>query len=54
MFAIDEFTDELNLTWHSAAGQMDYACTVADRAPRCFAALGAGKLHHGPFGSLNF
>ncbi len=44
-FASDELADELNLTWQSAAGQMDYACTVADRLPRCFAALRAGKLH---------
>jgi Domain of unknown function (DUF222) len=44
-FAADELADELNLTWQSAAGQMDYACTVADRLPRCFAALRAGKLH---------
>ena len=44
-FAADELADELNLTWNSAAGQMDFACTVADRLPRTFAALGAGKLH---------
>ncbi len=44
-FAADELADELHLTWQSAAGQMDYACTVADRLPRCFAALRAGKLH---------
>ena len=44
-FAADELADELHLTWQSAAGQMDYACTVADRLPRCFAALGAGKIH---------
>jgi hypothetical protein len=24
---------------------MDFACTVADRLPRTFAALGAGKIH---------
>jgi Domain of unknown function (DUF222) len=44
-FAADELADELNLTWNSAAGQMDFACTVADRLPRTFAALGAGKIH---------
>jgi hypothetical protein len=44
-FAADELADELNLTWQSAAGQMDFACTVADRLPRTFAALGAGKIH---------
>ena len=38
-FAADELADELHLAWQSAAGQMDYACTVADRLPRCFAAL---------------
>jgi Domain of unknown function (DUF222) len=43
-FAADELAGELHPTYHSAAGQMAYACTVAERLPRCFAALGAGKL----------
>ncbi|MGH3152753.1 MAG: DUF222 domain-containing protein [Streptosporangiaceae bacterium] len=44
-FAADELADDLHLTWNSAAGQMAYAQTVADRLPRCFAALGAGTIH---------
>ncbi|HEV2258765.1 MAG TPA: DUF222 domain-containing protein, partial [Streptosporangiaceae bacterium] len=44
-FAADELADELNLTWQSAAGQMGYARDVAERLPRTFAALGAGRLH---------
>ena len=43
-FAADELADELHLTWNGAAGQMDFAQTVADRLPRTFAALGAGRL----------
>jgi Domain of unknown function (DUF222) len=35
----------LRLTWQSAAGQIDYACAVADRLPRTFAALAAGTIH---------
>jgi hypothetical protein len=44
-FAADELAGELNLTWQSAAGQMGYARDVAERLPRTFAALGAGRLH---------
>ena len=43
-FAADELADELNVTWQSAAGQMEYASDVAERLPRTFAALGAGRL----------
>jgi hypothetical protein len=44
-FAADELADELHLTYNAAAGQMAYATTVAERLPRCFAALGAGKIN---------
>ncbi len=44
-FAADELAAELRLTWQSAAGQIDYACTVASRLPRTFAALAAGRIH---------
>jgi Domain of unknown function (DUF222) len=44
-FAADELAAEQHLTWQSAAGQIDYACTVADRLPRTFAALAAGTIH---------
>ena len=44
-FAADELADELHLTYNSAAGQMAYAQAVAERLPRCFAALGAGRIH---------
>ena len=44
-FAADELADELHLTWQSAAGQIAYACAVADRLPRTFAALAAGRIH---------
>jgi hypothetical protein len=44
-FAADELADELHLTYNGAAGQMAYAATVAERLPRCFAALGAGQIH---------
>ena len=44
-FAADELADELHLTPLSAAGQMDYASTVAARLPQTFAALGAGQIH---------
>jgi len=43
-FAADELADELNVTWQSAAGQMQYARDVAERLPQTFAALGAGRL----------
>jgi hypothetical protein len=44
-FAADELAAELRLTWQSAAGQIDYASTVAERLPRTFAALAAGTIH---------
>ena len=44
-FAADELAAELHLTPLSAAEQMHYASTVADRLPRTFAALGAGRIH---------
>jgi hypothetical protein len=44
-FAADELADELHLSWQSAAGQITYACSVARRLPRSFAAMAAGRLH---------
>ncbi len=44
-FAADEVAAELHLTNQSASDQMAYACTVAERLPRCFAALFAGRIH---------
>ena len=44
-FAADEVAAELHLTGQSATDQIWYACTVADRLPRSFAALAAGRLH---------
>jgi uncharacterized protein DUF222 len=44
-FAADELAAELRLTWQSAAGQIDYACAVAARLPRTFAALAGGRVH---------
>jgi Domain of unknown function (DUF222) len=44
-FAADEVADELHLTVQSASAQIAYACTVADRLPRTFAALHAGTIH---------
>ena len=44
-FAADQLAAELHLTHQSAAGQMDYASTVADRLPATFAALHAGTIH---------
>jgi hypothetical protein len=44
-FAADELAFELHLSPQSAAGQMDYAGTVAARLPQTFAALGAGRIH---------
>jgi hypothetical protein len=41
-FAADELADELHLTPPSAAEQIDFACTVAERLPETFAALYAG------------
>jgi hypothetical protein len=44
-FAADELAFELHLTQPSAAGQMDYASTVAQRLPATFAALALGRIH---------
>jgi hypothetical protein len=44
-FAPDEVASELRLSVQSAAGQMVYARTVAQRLPATFAALSAGKIH---------
>jgi Domain of unknown function (DUF222) len=44
-FAADEVASAFHLTWLSAAGEIDYARTVARRLPFTFAALAAGKLH---------
>jgi len=44
-FAADELADELHLTPLSAAGQIEFACTVARRLPQTFAALAAGRIH---------
>jgi hypothetical protein len=44
-FAADELTGTLHLTCQSAAAQIDYACAVAARLPRTFAALASGQIH---------
>ena len=44
-FAADEIASAFQMTWLSAAKEIDYACTVTRRLPVTFAALGAGKLH---------
>ena len=44
-FAADELMGQFHLTWEAATGQIAYACAVADRLPRTFAALAAGKIH---------
>jgi Domain of unknown function (DUF222) len=44
-FAADEVASAFNVTWLSAAGEIDYAGTVARRLPVTFATLAAGKLH---------
>jgi hypothetical protein len=44
-FAADELASELHLTPLSAAEQMHYSATVAQRLPRTFAALFAGRIH---------
>jgi hypothetical protein len=44
-FAADEVAAAFGLTWLSAAREIDYACTVTQRLPATFAALGAGKLY---------
>ena len=43
-FAADELAAAFRLTWLSAAGEIEYARTVARRLPVTFAALAAGKL----------
>ena len=44
-FAAEELALDLHLTWQSAASQIVYACTVAARLPRTFAALRTGQIH---------
>jgi Domain of unknown function (DUF222) len=44
-FAADELADELHLTPQSAAEQIDFAGTVAERLPKTFAALAVGRIH---------
>jgi hypothetical protein len=43
-FAADEVACAFRLSWLSAAGEIEYARTVARRLPVTFAALAAGKL----------
>jgi hypothetical protein len=44
-FAAEELAWDLNLTAQAAETEMAYACSVADRLPRTFAALAAGRIH---------
>jgi hypothetical protein len=44
-FAAGEIAAAFNVTWLSAAGEIDFARTVRRRLPVTFAALGAGKLY---------
>jgi hypothetical protein len=44
-FAPDELACELHLTSFSAGAQMIYSSAVAERLPRCMAALFDGRLH---------
>jgi hypothetical protein len=44
-FAGDELMAQFHLTREAATGQILYACAVADRLPRTFAALAAGRIH---------
>jgi Domain of unknown function (DUF222) len=44
-FAAEELAWDLNLTSQAAETEMAYACSVADRLPRTFAALAAGQIH---------
>ena len=44
-FAADELASELHMSQQSAAGQMDFASSVAKRLPQTFAALAAGRIH---------
>jgi len=41
----DQLAFEFSLSWQSVAGQIDYACQVAARLPKTFAALAAGLIH---------
>ncbi|MGH3224597.1 MAG: DUF222 domain-containing protein, partial [Streptosporangiaceae bacterium] len=41
----DQLAYEFSLSWQSVAGQIDYACQVAARLPKTFAALAAGLIH---------
>ena len=43
-FAADELACELRMSQQSAAGQMDFASSVARRLPKTFAALAAGRI----------
>src|SRR6185437_15477577 len=43
-FAADEVAAAFHLTWLSAAGEIEYARTVARRLPVTFAALAAGTI----------
>src|SRR6516165_894454 len=44
-FAADEVASAFNLTWLSAAREIEYARTVTRRLPVTFAALAAGRVH---------
>jgi len=44
-FAADELACELHMSQASAAGQMEYSTTVAQRLPKTFAAMRAGLIH---------
>jgi hypothetical protein len=44
-FAADEVASEFRLNWYAAAEQIAYACAVATRLPKTFAALAAGLIH---------
>ena len=44
-FAADELAAEFHLSWHATMDQIGYACAVAQRLPRAFAALAAGRIH---------
>jgi hypothetical protein len=43
--AADQVSMELRQSWQSAAAQIAYACEVAARLPKTFAALAAGLIH---------
>jgi hypothetical protein len=44
-FAGDELMAEFHLSLETATAQIGYACLVAERLPRTFAALAAGRIH---------